>query len=67
MAKIDGFTVVKGNKSVRMAKLQCDDCGFEWACAETGMKKLESIYEAHICNNCIDKKTRTVVSKWKKA
>lgn len=67
MAKIDGFTVIKAGKSVRMVKLQCDDCGFEWACAETGMNKLESLYAGHICNNCIDKKTRTVVNKWKKA
>lgn len=67
MAKIDGFTVVKNGKNVRMVKLQCDGCGFEWICAETGMKKLESIYTEHICNNCVDKKSRAVVSKWKKA
>lgn len=65
MAKVDGFSVEKNGKVVRMTKLQCDDCGIEWVCAEVGMKKLENIYAAHICNNCIDKKTRQEV-KWKK-
>ena len=65
MARIDGFSIEKQGKTVRMVKLQCDDCGFEWVCAEAGMKKLETIYNAHKCNNCIDKKVRPEV-KWKK-
>ena len=67
MAKIDGFSIMKGNKTVRMVKLQCDECGFEWTCAEVGMKKLENIYSGHVCNNCIDKKNRAVGNKWSKA
>lgn len=67
MAKIDGFSKIKNGKTVRMAKLQCDECGFEWVAAETGMKKLENIYSGHVCNNCIAKKNAAVGSKWKKA
>jgi len=67
MAKIDGFSVEKNGKIVRMVKLQCDECGFEWVAAEAGMKKLENIYAGHVCNNCIAKKNVAVGSKWKKA
>lgn len=67
MAKIDGFSVIKAGKSVRMSKLQCDECGREWVCAETSMKKLEDIYSGkHVCNSCIADKDR-VAAKWKKA
>jgi len=67
MAKIDGFTIIKKGKSIRMARLQCDECGFEWSCAETGMRKLENIYSGkHYCNNCIYKKNKQNESKWKK-
>lgn len=66
MARIDGFSIEKNGKSVRMVKLQCDDCGLEWVCAETGMSKLESIYSGkHKCNNCIDKKNKSTGVKWK--
>lgn len=65
MAKLDGFTIVKNSKNVRMVKLQCDECGFEWTCAEIGMKKLENIYTKHVCNNCISSKNKALGSKWK--
>jgi hypothetical protein len=64
MAKIDGFTKTTGTKTQRMSKLQCDECGFEWVCAEDAMKRLQLIYVGkHFCNTCVSKKTK---ASWKK-
>jgi hypothetical protein len=65
MAKIDGFTKDNNGVSTRMARLQCDTCGFEWAVTEISMLKLENIYSEHKCNNCIAKANKLMPSKWK--